>query len=159
VQQRLDFVTIGVRDLGASRRFYVEGLGWEPTMDLPEVVFIQVGHGLLLGLWPAEDMEADVPSAGSPGGAEASDGPVPAGHGTGVPFTLAHNVGSDQAVADTLEAAAAAGAAVLKPSQRAGFGGFHGYFADPDGVRWEVAHNPGWSVADDGRVTIVPIEG
>jgi uncharacterized protein len=159
VQQRLDFVTIGVRDLGASRRFYVEGLGWEPTMDLPEVVFIQVGHGLLLGLWPAEDMEADVPSAGSPGGAEASDGPAPAGHGTGVPFTLAHNVGSDQAVADTLAAAAAAGATVLKPAQRAGFGGFHGYFADPDGVRWEVAHNPGWSVADDGRVTIVPIEG
>ena len=49
MRQRLDFVTIGVRDLGASRRFYVDGLGWEPTMDLPEVVFLQVGHGLLLG--------------------------------------------------------------------------------------------------------------
>jgi len=60
VRQRLDFVTIGVRDLGASRRFYMDGLGWEPTLDLPEVVFLQVGHGLLLGLWPAEDMEADV---------------------------------------------------------------------------------------------------
>jgi uncharacterized protein len=150
VRQQLHFVTIGVRDLGASRRFYVDGLGWEPAMDLPEVVFLQVGHGLLLGLWPAEDMEADVT-----GGAA---GP-PAEPGSGTPFTLAHNVDSDQAVVEALEAAAAAGATILKTAQRAGFGGFHGYFADPDGVRWEVAHNPGWSVAPDGRVTIVPIEG
>jgi catechol 2,3-dioxygenase-like lactoylglutathione lyase family enzyme len=155
VRQRLDFVTIGVRDLGASRWFYVDGLGWEPTLDLPEVVFLQVGHGLILGLWPAVDMEADVRgAAGSP--AQPADDPT--GPGAGVPFTLAHNVDSDQAVVEALEAAAAAGATILKPAQRAGFGGFHGYFADPDGVRWEVAHNPGWSVADDGRVTLVPIE-
>jgi catechol 2,3-dioxygenase-like lactoylglutathione lyase family enzyme len=150
VLQRLDFVTIGVRDLAASRRFYVDGLGWEPTLDLPEVVFLQVAHGLLLGLWPAEEMEADLGGPAAPRHAEP---------GAGVPFTLAHNVDSDQAVAETLEAAAAAGATILKPAQRAGFGGFHGYFADPDGVRWEIAHNPGWSVAEDGRVTLVPIEG
>jgi uncharacterized protein len=156
VRQRLDFVTIGVRDLSASRRFYVEGLGWQPTMDLPEVVFLQVGHGLILGLWPAEEMEADV--SGSAGGARGSGAPGPADPAAGVPFTLAHNVDSDQAVAETLEAAAAAGATILKPAQRAAFGGFNGYFADPDGVRWEVAHNPGWRVAADGRVTLVPIE-
>jgi uncharacterized protein len=150
VRQRLDFVTIGVRDLGASRRFYVDGLGWEPTLDLPEVVFLQVGHGLLLGLWPAEDMEADVSGAATASRAES---------GSGAPFTLAHNVDSQHAVVEALEAAAAAGATILKPAQRAGFGGFHGYFADPDGVRWEIAHNPGWSVAGDGRVTLVPIEG
>ena len=78
--------------------------------------------------------------------------------GAGAPFTLAHNVDSDQAVVEALEAAAAAGARILKQPQRAAFGGFHGYFADPDGVRWEVAHNPGWSVGPDGRVTLVPIE-
>jgi hypothetical protein len=149
VRQRLNFVTIGVRDLGASRRFYLDGLGWEPTLDLPEVVFLQVGHGLLLGLWPVEEMEADVSGTATGRRAEA---------GSGAPFTLAHNVDSDQAVVEALEAAAAAGATILKPAQRAGFGGFHGYFADPDGVRWEVAHNPGWRVADDGRVTLVPIE-
>ncbi len=149
VRQRLNFVTIGVRDLGASRRFYLDGLGWEPTLDLPEVVFLQVGHGLLLGLWPVEEMEADVPGTATGRRAEA---------GSGAPFTLAHNVDSDQAVVEALEAATAAGATILKPAQRAGFGGFHGYFADPDGVRWEVAHNPGWRVADDGRVTLVPIE-
>ena len=149
MRQRLNFVTIGVRDLGASRRFYLDGLGWEPTLDLPEVVFLQVGHGLLLGLWPVEEMEADVPGTATGRRAEA---------GSGAPFTLAHNVDSDQAVVEALEAATAAGATILKPAQRAGFGGFHGYFADPDGVRWEVAHNPGWRVADDGRVTLVPIE-
>lgn len=167
MRQRIDFVTIGVRDLAASRRFYVEGLGWEPTMDLPgEVVFLQVGHGLLLGLWPVEDMEADISGAGGPGGgdpgAQAPGAAGPSGGaggpGSGVPFTLAHNVDSDQAVAETLEAAAAAGATILKPAQRAEFGGLHGYFADPDGVRWEVAHNPDWNVADDGHVTIVPID-
>jgi catechol 2,3-dioxygenase-like lactoylglutathione lyase family enzyme len=150
VRQRLDFVTIGVRDLAVSRRFYVEGLGWEPTLDLPEVVFLQVGHGLLLGLWPAEEMEADVS-----GDATAS----PAEPGAGAPFTLSHNVDSEQAVVEALEVAAAAGATILKTAQRAGFGGFHGYFADPDGIRWEVAHNPGWSVAADGRVALVPIQG
>ena len=98
MRQRLDFVTIGVRDLGASRRFYMDGLGWEPTLDLPEVVFLQVGHGLLLGLWPAEDMEADVSGA-----AAASR----AGPGSGAPFTLAHNVDSEHAVVEALEAAAA----------------------------------------------------
>lgn len=148
MRQRLDLVTIGVRDLGASRRFYVEGLGWEPTMDLPEVVFLQVGHGLLLALWPAADLEADV--TGRSSGA--------ADHRASAPFSLAHIVDSEQAVVDVLESAAAAGATILKQAQRAGFGGFHGYFADPDGVRWEVAHNPGWSVDPDGRVTIVPIE-
>ncbi len=150
MRQRLDFVTIGVRDLAASRRFYVEGLGWEPTLDLPEVVFLQVGHGLLLGLWPVEDMEADV--GGDAAGSRAEPG-------SGAPFTLAHNVDSDQAVVEVLASAEAAGATILKQAQRAGFGGFHGYFADPDGFRWEVAHNPGWSVAPDGRVTLVPIEG
>jgi len=150
VRQRIDFVTLGVRDLGVSRRFYVDGLGWEPTMDVPEVVFLQVGHGLLLGLWPAVEMEADVTSGRSNDAADQR---------ASAPFTLAHNVDSDQAVVEVLASAEAAGATILKQAQRAGFGGFHGYFADPDGFRWEVAHNPGWSVAPDGRVTLVPIEG
>ncbi len=73
-------------------------------------------------------------------------------------MTLAQVLDSEAEVEAVLDRAAAVGATVLKPPQRAAFDGFHGYFADPAGFRWEVATNPGWSVAPDGRVTIVPIE-
>jgi catechol 2,3-dioxygenase-like lactoylglutathione lyase family enzyme len=149
MQQRVDFITLGVPDLAAARRFYVDGLGWRPTLDVEdEVVFLQVGHGLLLALWGAENLEADVGS-GSPGQA------LPAG---AAPIALAHNVASEDEVALVLERAAAAGGTVLKHAQPAAFGGLQGYFADPAGFRWEVAYNPGWSVAPDGRVSIAPIE-
>ena len=67
-------------------------------------------------------------------------------------------VDTEDEVIAVLDAAEAAGATILKPAQRGDFGGFHGYFADPDGFRWEVATNPGWSVASDGTVSIGPIE-
>jgi catechol 2,3-dioxygenase-like lactoylglutathione lyase family enzyme len=143
---RVTFITLGVDDLDVSRRFYVDGLGWTPTWQVPdEVVFIQVGHGLLLALWHAGALAAD-------GGGPWPTGTTPAG------FSLAHNVGTDDEVVTVMRDAEAAGASILKPAQRADFGGFHGYFADPDGVRWEVAHNPGWSVAPDGQVRIGPID-
>ncbi|MEX0663186.1 MAG: VOC family protein [Acidimicrobiia bacterium] len=143
---RITFITIGVNDLETSRRFYVEGLGWPPTWEVPdEVVFIQVGYGLLLALWGRDMLAAD-------GGGPWSSGSAPAG------FSLAHNVDSDDEVVRVIDHARRAGAMILKPAQRAEFGGFHGYFADPDGARWEIAHNPGWSVAPDGRVSIGPID-
>jgi len=146
MEPRVTFITLGVADLHAARRFYVDGLGWTPTFEVAdEVVFIQVGHGLLLALWGADDLVAD-------SGHAWPNGSVPAG------FALAHNVDSDDAVVEVLDQAAAAGGTILKPAQRADFGGFHGYFADLDGVRWEVANNPGWSVAPDGRVAIGPID-
>ena len=74
MRQRLDILTLGVADVAAARRFYVEGLGWEPTLDLPgEIVFVQVGHGLLLALWDAARLEAD---AGGSGPAPAPPGPL-----------------------------------------------------------------------------------
>jgi hypothetical protein len=134
---RLSIVTVGVADVAASRRFYVEGLGWEPTFELPgDVCFIQVAHGVLLALWGRDAL------------AEDSGAPVTAGDGV----SLACNVGSDAEVLELLATAEAAGARILKPGQRAFFGGFHGYFADPDGVRWEIAHNPGLTVEADGTV-------
>ena len=143
MSQRLHVVTLGVRDLDRARRFYVEGLGWEPTLDVPgEVVFIQVAPGVLLGLWDAAEMEADY-------------GGAPVGTGAAA-VSLAHNVGSDEEVAAFLDRAVAAGARVLKPAQRASWGGVHGHFEDPCGFRWEVAHNPGLVVADDGTVRIGP---
>ena len=146
MEQRLDMITLGVPDLEAARRFYLDGLGWTAAFDVPgEVVFLQLNHGLLLALWGADELAADVD------GTPLARGPAP--------IALAHNVQSEAEVDAVLARAEAAGGRILKPGQRAAFGGYQGYFADPSGFRWEVAHNPGWSVAPDGAVTIGPIEG
>src|SRR5262245_6314214 len=143
MEPRVHFITLGVDDLAASRRFYVDGLGWTPTWEVPgEVVFIQVGPGLLLTLWHAASLDADAGGPGTP--------TTPAG------FALAHNVGSDDQVVAVMARAEAAGATVLKAPERAEFGGLHAYFADPSGARWEVAHNPGWGIDPDGTVHIGP---
>jgi catechol 2,3-dioxygenase-like lactoylglutathione lyase family enzyme len=138
------FITLGVPDLEQARDFYVEGLGWKPAFEVPgAITFIQVGHGLLLGLFGADDLDADIGE-----GIHAS-GPAA--------FTLAQVLETEEAVTATLAAAEAAGATIVKPAQYADFGGFHGYFTDPSGFRWEIATNPGWSVAADGTVSIGPI--
>jgi catechol 2,3-dioxygenase-like lactoylglutathione lyase family enzyme len=141
VEPRVTFITIACADVAASRRFYVDGLGWAPLFELPdEVVFVQVGHGLLLALWRADALAEDIGA-----------GPL----GSGPPaVSLAHNVATEQEVLDVMAAAERAGATILKPAQMAFYGGLQGYFADPDGVRWEVAHNPGFAVAADGTVTL-----
>lgn len=144
MDQRVNIITLGVTDLDLARRFYIEGLGWEPTLDVPdEVIFVQVGHGLLLGLFTglAEDL----------GGVALGD-PVRA------PVTLAHNVTTDDEVGRVLAQAEAAGGRIVKPAQPSAVGFVHGYFADPFGFPWEVACNPGITVADDGRVVFGPVE-
>ncbi len=141
MEQRVHFITLGTRDIAAARRFYVEGLGWKPTFEVDgEVVFIQVGPGLLLSLWDRDEMAKDIGAAVTPGNS----------------ITFAHNVDTDDAVARVLADAEAAGATILKPAQKAFFGGVQGYFEDPQGFRWEVAHNPGWGVDPDGTVRIGP---
>lgn len=140
--QQLNLVTLGVEDLKVSRRFYSQGLGWTPLLDLDAIVFYQIGKGLALGLFPLADLGTDI---GHPATA-------------GTPFTLAQNLDSAADVDAAMLRARAAGATVLKEPQRAAFGGYHGYFADPDGHRWEVCHNPGWSVGADGTVTLTAVE-
>ncbi len=131
-------------DLAAARRFYVDGLGWSPAYEIEgEIVFLQVGHGRLLSLFGAQALAAD---AGAPSG----DGPAA--------MSLAQVVATEDEVHAVAERAATAGGTVLKPPQRADWGGFHTYFADPAGFRWEVATNTGWSVAADGTVHIGPAE-
>ncbi|UQX88892.1 VOC family protein [Jatrophihabitans telluris] len=141
MRQSLQLITLAVSDVDASRGFYSDGLGWTPVLDLPEVVFYQVGHGLLLSLFRREDFSDDV---GAP--AEAGSG-----------FSLAQVVDSTGTVDAIAAAARAAGAEILKPPQQASFGGYHTYFADPDGHRWEIAYNPGFSVAEDGTVSLSEI--
>jgi uncharacterized protein len=125
---RISFVTLAVRDLEAARRFYVDGLGWAPELDVSgEVVMIRAGERLILSLWDEAHFEAEV---GRIGRAEG----VP-------PFALAHNVATPEQVDAVLEDARAAGADVGEAVRR-DWGGYTGYFADPDGVRWEIAYNP-----------------
>jgi catechol 2,3-dioxygenase-like lactoylglutathione lyase family enzyme len=140
MEQRVDFITLGTPDLEAARRFYVDGLGWEPTLEVPgEVIFIQVGHGRMLSLWDAAAMDADVGARGDARGGR---------------MMLSHNVGSPAEVAAALERASAAGATIVKPAEATSWGGHTGCFADPAGFLWEVAHNPGWRVDADGRVVM-----
>jgi uncharacterized protein len=148
MDQRVDLITLGVADLAASRRFYVEGLRWRVVFEVPgEVVFLQVNHGLLLSLFGAEALETDVTGT--------SERPAQAGP---PPMSLAQIVKTEDEVRAICERVRALGAPILKEPQHADFGGFHCYFADPSGFRWEVATNSGWRVFPDGRVAIGPIE-
>lgn len=140
MQPRVDFISLGVRSVAASRAFYVDGLGWPVHRELDsDVVFIQVNHGLVLSLWDARQMRAEA-------GVDAP-GPVPC-------ITLSHNLPSTEDVDRVMEEAAAAGAAVIAAPVTQPWGGYSGYFADPDGFRWEVAYNPSWGVDDAGSVTV-----
>jgi catechol 2,3-dioxygenase-like lactoylglutathione lyase family enzyme len=127
MEPRISFVTLGVTDLERSTRFYAEVLRL-PRLPTPAgIVFFEMGK-TWLALYPRELLAADagVPAAGS-----------------GFPsFTLAHNVRTEAEVGRLLEEVAAGGGRIVKPAQRADWGGHSGYFADPDGFLWEVAWNP-----------------
>ncbi len=129
MDQRISFVTLAVADLLASRRFYVDGLGWVPEIDVPgEVLMFRAGPQLVLSLWDRAHFEAEV-------------GPVATGPGV-APLTLAHNVASPEAVDAVLATGRAAGATHVQDAVRRDWGGYTGYVADPDGFRWEIAFNP-----------------
>jgi catechol 2,3-dioxygenase-like lactoylglutathione lyase family enzyme len=130
MDQRISFVSLAVRDLGACRAFYVDGLGWTASMDVPgEVLMIQVGEHVMLSLWVDHEFEAEV-------------GAIRRGPGV-APITLAHNVARREQVDAVLERARAAGADPVHEAVERDWGGYTGYFGDPDGYRWEIAFNPG----------------
>lgn len=128
MDQRISFVTLAVADLARSRGFYVDGLGWEPHFEASGVLMIRTGEHLLLSLWSESEFEDEV-------------GPINRGPGV-APLTLAHNVATRGAVDAVLAIARGAGAEVAAAEDRE-WGGFSGYFADPDGFRWEIAWAPG----------------
>jgi len=127
---RLSFVTLVVRDLDASRRFYVEGLGWPVKFEAPgEVVMVRVADKVVFSLWQESAAAEEIGQIGRADGA--------------LPFTLAHNVATPSDVDRVIAEAAAAGATVVHTPTARDWGGHSGYFADPDGFCWEVAYNPG----------------
>ena len=137
MEQRLSLVTLGVSDLARAEAFYA-AVGWERGNDDDEVVFFQCG-GLVIALWDR--------------GALAEDSTVadPGGWG-GV--TLALNLRSPAEVDEVLDQAEAAGAVIGRRGAETEWGGYSGIFVDPDGHPWEVAHNPFWTVTDDGRTLL-----
>ncbi|MGD9960890.1 VOC family protein [Nocardioides sp.] len=130
MDQRISFITLAVHDLDATRAFYVGALGWSPEVDVPgEVLMIKVGDRLVLSLWDEAAFEAEV-------------GAIRRGPGV-VPLTLAHNVATPAEVDQVLATARDAGADPVQSAVQRDWGGYTGYFADPDGYRWEIAYNPG----------------
>lgn len=132
-------MTFATADLDAARSFYRDGLGWEPLLDvLGEIIFFQVGPGLVLGLYDSVKFDRDIDDQTSTAGISG--------------VTLSHNLDSPRAVDEAMAAMVAAGGVQLKAPTRADFGGYHGHVQDPNGVIWEIAHNPGWRIDDTGKV-------
>ncbi|MGD9164816.1 MAG: VOC family protein [Chromatiales bacterium] len=127
MQPRISMITLGVADLERSIRFYRDGLGL-PQMESPPSVAFFTLNGSWLGLYGRQALAEDA--------TVSAEGEGFAG------FTLSHNVTSEAAVNALLEQAVAAGAKLVKPGQKVFWGGYSGYFCDPDGFLWEVAHNP-----------------
>jgi len=134
--QRVTLITLGVRDLTRAKAFYAK-LGWEPEEATESVVFYDLG-GMKLGFFGLEPLAHD---QGRPGATLA----------TGA-MSLAQNFPDRAAVDAAFARAEAAGAEVLKRPEAVFWGGYSGYFADPDGHVWELAHNPFWPLDDDGRI-------
>lgn len=143
MEQRISMVTLGVVDLARARRFY-ERLGWRGH-ELQETVFFQAG-GLAVVLWGREKLAAD---AGVTDQATDGFGGI----------ALARNVRSRAEVDQVLSAAAQAGAQITQPAQHTFYGGYAGYFADPDGHLWEIAYNPNVPLGPDGAITLPEFNG
>lgn len=139
MKQALSLVTLGARDLARSRAFY-NALGWrESSASQAEVVFYQAGStafALFARASLAEDAGVPPQGSGFPG------------------FTLAHNVPTKEAVDATLREAVAAGGRLVRAGEKAPWGGYRGYFADPDGFLWEVCFNPFFPLDEDGFVRL-----
>jgi predicted lactoylglutathione lyase len=138
VEQRISLITLGVTDVGRARAFY-ERLGWQ-GQEVEATAFFQVG-GIAFVLWGRDKLAADA----------GVDDESPKGFGG---FALALNVRSRSEVDGVLAEAANAGAEITKAAAETSYGGYAGYFTDPDGHVWEVAYNPGFALGPDGAVTI-----
>ena len=127
MKPHITLITLGVTNLGRSIEFYKNGLGLPLKEGSEGIAFFET-TGTLLSLYPLDKLAEDITVSADGSGFRG--------------FTLAHNVASPDEVDRTLEEAVAAGATLVKPGKKAFWGGYSGYFSDPDGYYWEVAHNP-----------------
>jgi len=136
VQQQMSVVTLATRDLPRSRRFYVDGFGWAPVFENPEIVFYQM-NGFVLGTWLESALAADMqmPALARPGA-----------------FALGHNVASRADVDAAMAQLARYGGRLVRKADAPPHGGWRGYIADPDDHVWEIAWNPAWPIDAEGHV-------
>jgi catechol 2,3-dioxygenase-like lactoylglutathione lyase family enzyme len=136
MQQQISVITLGVADLARSRRFYVDGFGWKPVFENPEIVFYQM-NGFVLGTWLETALAGDMQRTklARPGA-----------------FALAHNVARREEVQPVIDKLSRHGGRVLRQGDEPIHGGFRGYIADPDDHAWEIAWNPSWAISPDGLV-------
>ena len=139
MEPRLTLVTIGVADVQRSVAFYRDVVGWTPAMVLDDFAFFDLG-GTLLAVWPHAAMAAELG--------------VPEELGAYRAVALAHNVRSREAVDAVFADLRERGATISREPSATAWGGYSGYFQDPDGHRWEIAHNPGWPLDEHGRVAL-----
>jgi predicted lactoylglutathione lyase len=140
MKQSVSLITLGVADYARAKAFY-EAIGWSPAMDVEETAFFRA-NGVVLVLWAREKLAADMGVAADDDGARWSG------------VALAHNVGADAEVDRVIEEARANGAEICREPAATFYGGYAGAFRDLDGHVWEVAHNPGFGLADDGSVIL-----
>jgi uncharacterized protein len=140
MNQHLHLITLGVKDLELARTFYTEILGWKPaSASNDDITFFQAG-GVVLSLYPRDALAEDASKS-------------TAGSGfSGV--TLAHNTRSENEVDEIISDLKSKGVTILKPPQKAFWGGYHAYFADPDGNPWEVAFNPFFPFDNSGNLLL-----
>lgn len=138
MDMRLSFLTLGVADFARSRAFYESGLGWTPQKAMDDVVFYEARPGFIFALHPRQMLAEDAALPDAGGGGFAG-------------FTMSINQSDEAGVDATIAEAKAAGAKILKEPQKTYWGGYHGYFADPDGYAWEVAYNGGVTIDAEGR--------
>lgn len=140
MNQHLHIVTLGVRDLGASRKFYAEALGWKPTSaGNDDIAFFQAG-GVVLAIYPREKLAEDA---------------VASAEGSGFAgFTLAYNARSEAEVDEIISDLKSKGVKIIKEPQKVFWGGYSSYFTDPDDYRWEVAYNPFFEFDESGNLKL-----
>lgn len=136
MQQQIAVVTLGIADLARSRRFYVDGFGWKPVFENPEIVFYQM-NGFVLGTWLETQLAGDMQRSKltRPGA-----------------FALAHNVSTLERVSEVIDVLCRHGGRLLRAADAPPHGGFRGYVADPDDHAWEIAWNPAWPIDPSGLV-------
>ena len=140
MEQRLSLVTLGVADLARSVAFYEKVVGWKAASSPPGVAFFDL-NGVVFSLFPHEELAKDMNiAAGAKGGYEG--------------FSLAYNARSQEEVDSVFARLKKNGATIVKAPETAFWGGYSGYFSDPDGHYWEVAYNPYWTVGRDGRISM-----
>lgn len=142
MQQQIALITLGVHDLRISKRFYVEGFGWNPILEDEDTVLYQM-NGFILSTWLKKSLSKDMAMK-------------PEKLVTGKTLTLAHSVPSISDVGPTLERLHNYGGKIIRKASQPPHGGMRGYIADPDNHIWEIIWNPMWQIQKNGSVTLFP---